>query len=407
MAVELFLKFTDEAGAKQSVKVDVSPFVIGRGADCELPIASGALSRRHAEISKFADVFVISDLNSSNGSEINGAPLSAPVALKNADKIWLGAAVEMTVEIVGAPTLTSDYKANSTARAANRETADAGVSWKVLLIVAPILGVIVLVLAGVVLFALSDGGRTRAQIELEAEQNNRSQLSETANDDDDSANDESEPPKSNRRSANSSANGNLTNRDAPPPPIEINNELDAVERNALVFLRSASSDSNPVLSSKQVEVINSKIKSYKNSVAVRENVKAARAQKAQFEKIGAEHNLKPALIAAAALVKLGDSPGDAVATASQIAADLNRYAIVFGTELANDSLLTVAAFAQGEPPNAMRDRIANLTKNTPNASAAIVRTIWFLKENDKLSPPAFDFAVRFIAIGAMLQDDQK
>ena len=410
MAVELILKFTDEAGAKRSVKVDASPFAVGRGADCELQIASAALSRRHAEIGRFGDVFVISDLGSSNGSEVNGAPLVAPVALKDADKIELGAAIGLTVEIVGAPVLQSNYDANQSRAAANAEKTDAMVSWKALLIIAPILGVIVLVLAGVALFALSGGGNggTRAQIEPEDRQIDNSRLSEKANDndDDDSANDEPEPPKSNRRSANSSANNNSAGANV-PPPIETNNELDAVERNALIFLRSASGDSNPVLSSKQVEVINSKIKNFKNSAAVRENVKTARAQKAQFEKIGAEHNLRPAMLAAAALAKLGDSRGDAVATANQIATDLNRYAIVFGTELANDSLLTVAAYAQGDPPNSMRDRIANLTKNAPNSSAAIVRTIWFLKENDKLSQPAFDFAVRFIAVGAMLQEDVK
>ncbi len=406
MAVELFLKFTDETGAKRTVKIDASPFAIGRGADCELQISSGALSRRHAEISRFGDVFVLSDLGSSNGSAVNGAPLVAPVALKNADQIELGAAIELTAEIVGAPMLASDYAGNQKERAAHQENADAAISWKALFIIAPILGVIVLVLAGVALVALSGGGdgKTRAQIEPEDKQIGNPQLSE--NDDDDDANDKSDPPKSNRRSANANANGNSAGANV-VPPIETNNELDQVERNALVFLRSASGDSNPVLSSKQIEIINQKIRTFKNSAAVRANVKNARAQKAQFEKIGGEHNLKPALLAAAALAKLGDSQGDAATTANQIATDLNRYAIVFGTELANDSLLTVAAYAQGDPPNTTRDRIANLTKNSPNASAAIVRTIWFLKENDKLSQPAFDFAVRFIAVGAMLQEDAK
>lgn len=410
MAAELFLKFTDESGANKIVKVDASPFAIGRGADCGLQIANNALSRRHAEITRFADVFVFSDANSSNGSEINGETLSAPIALKNGDKIVLGAAIELTVEIVGAAV--ENFGTNQNHVAASHKTAESAVSWQALFIVAPVLGIVVLVFAGVLMFAVRGGenNKTIAQVEpAESEIGNSRPAQNAVDDNEDNRSDAPKSQSSNRRNANSSVSSADSNSAGAnlPPPIETDNELDAVERSALVFLRSASGDANPVLSSKQVEAVNAKIKAFKNSVGVRENVKAARANKAAFDKIAQEHNLKPALIAAAALAKLGDAPGDAAATANLIATDLNRYAIVFGTELANDSLLTVAAYAEGDPPNQTRDRIANLTKNTTNASAAMVRTIWFLRENNKLSPAAFDFAVRFIAVGAMLQENEK
>lgn len=409
MAIELFLKFTDASGARRSARVDRSPFAVGRGADCELQIADNALSRRHAEITRFADVFVIADQNSSNGSELNGAVLNAPAALKNGDKIVLGNAIEIAVEIVGEIVAAQNVKANPNAAFQANANDNASNSWNWIFVAAPALGVVVLTLAIGLLYALSGGNnaRTVAQVERESNEIESPRKSENNN----PANDDNEPENANksraanRRSENSGANNDSGAANS-APPIETNNELDATERRALQFLRSASDDSNPVLTGKQVEIIAAKIKSLSNSATVRENVKAAKTDSA-FDRIGAEHNLKPALLRAAALAKLNDARGDAAATANRIAPDLNRYAIVLGTELANDSLLTIAAYAEGEQPNQVRDKLANLTKNTPNSSAAIVRTVWFLKDNNKLSQPAFDFVVSFIALGAMLQDDEK
>lgn len=408
MAVELFLKYKDANNVRRAVKVDATPFAIGRGADCELQIVDNALSRKHAEITRFADVFVVADQNSSNGSELNGAALNAPAALKNGDELVLGNAVEINVEIVGETVAARNTGKNQDAAFA--ASAGSGASWKWIFVVAPVLGVVVLALAIGLLFVLSGENRARtvAQVEpdsSEIETPRVSQKNDSADDETDETENTNKSGASNRRSQNQNANDDTSQTNS-LAPTETNNELDQTERRALQFLRSASSDSNPVLTGKQVEIINAKIKSLKNSAAVRENVKAAQSNPA-FDKIGAEHNLKPALLRAAALAKLNDSRGDAAATANSIATDLNRYAIVLGTELANDSLLTVAAFAEGEQPNQVRDRLANLAKNTPNSSAAIVRTIWFLKDNNKLSPPAFDFVVRFIALGAMLQEDGK
>lgn len=409
MAVELFLKFRDQNGTRRSVRVDATPFAIGRGADCELQIADNALSRRHAEIVGFGDVFVVSDCNSSNGSELNGASLNAPAALKNGDKLVLGNAVEIIAEIVGETIAAQTNNADQNAAFAANANADSGASWNWIFVAAPILGVVVLASAIGLLFVLSGGNkRTVAQVEREQQEIETprvSQKNDSADDETDEAENANKSGASNRRRQSQNANDDSGQTNS-PAPVETNNELDQTERRALQFLRSASGDSNPVLTGKQVEIIDAKIKSLKNSAAVRENVKAAQSN-AAFDKIGAEHNLKPALLRAVALAKLNDARGDAATTANQIAADLNRYAIVLGTELANDSLLTVAAFAEGEPPNQTRDKLANLTKNTPNSSAAIVRTIWFLKDNNRLSPPAFDFVVRFIALGAMLQDDGK
>src|SRR4028118_843158 len=101
MACELLLTFADENGETRRVVVGGERFSIGRNAENDLQISNHSLSRRHVEIQRFADVFVLTDANSSNGTSINGETISQPVALKNGDLLTLGGAVEIEIEIIG------------------------------------------------------------------------------------------------------------------------------------------------------------------------------------------------------------------------------------------------------------------------------------------------------------------
>jgi VWFA-related protein len=59
--------------------VDVLPFTIGRGDDCNLPVGDANVSRKHAQITSdsLRQNFYITDLNSSNGTKVNGQRLLA------------------------------------------------------------------------------------------------------------------------------------------------------------------------------------------------------------------------------------------------------------------------------------------------------------------------------------------
>lgn len=52
---------------------DVS--TIGRSSDCDLVISNASVSRKHAKISVVNDRYLLTDLNSSGGSYINGKPV--------------------------------------------------------------------------------------------------------------------------------------------------------------------------------------------------------------------------------------------------------------------------------------------------------------------------------------------
>jgi hypothetical protein len=71
------------------VPIRDTALVIGRSKDCDVPLADGNVSRRHAEIGRSADGFVLRDLDSTNGTTVNGRRVkSAPVG--EGDEITLG-----------------------------------------------------------------------------------------------------------------------------------------------------------------------------------------------------------------------------------------------------------------------------------------------------------------------------
>ena len=73
-------------------RVDVAdqPVVVGRGSDCAIVLADPNVSRRHAEIRRDGDEFVVADLGSTNGTKVNGQAVKKPRQLADGDEITVG-----------------------------------------------------------------------------------------------------------------------------------------------------------------------------------------------------------------------------------------------------------------------------------------------------------------------------
>jgi pSer/pThr/pTyr-binding forkhead associated (FHA) protein len=69
--------------------LDRERIVIGRGRKADLALAEATISRAHAAVGFDADGFYVKDLNSTNGTRVNGA-LVARQHLKNDDEIQMG-----------------------------------------------------------------------------------------------------------------------------------------------------------------------------------------------------------------------------------------------------------------------------------------------------------------------------
>ncbi len=78
--------------------LDQASLTIGRDPSNQIVISNPQVSRRHARIQKQADLVIIEDMGSTNGTFVNGMQLSSPHTLSNGDSIGLGDAVKLTYQ---------------------------------------------------------------------------------------------------------------------------------------------------------------------------------------------------------------------------------------------------------------------------------------------------------------------
>jgi hypothetical protein len=82
------------AGARRALPPPEAQVVIGRGDEADWVIVDPDLSRAHAEIRRGWDGVTVVDLDSKNGTRVDGAPVGrAPVALGDGAMVALGALV--------------------------------------------------------------------------------------------------------------------------------------------------------------------------------------------------------------------------------------------------------------------------------------------------------------------------
>jgi hypothetical protein len=408
---ELWLKFTNEKGEAKRVLVEKEKFAVGRHSENDLSVASGKLSREHLKIERFGDVFVASDSGSTNGTILNGADLNEPVSLKNGDVLNLGGGLEIEIELVSddanannssenVDVQAEEDSQNVTASAGSQSVSTAaggGSIPTVFLFLAPVFGLVVLLLAGGIFFAFRGTGTPEI-----AESNNDfiypTDKTGKTNKNENGLNMNKTPIPS-QTPTNSIENTTQT-------PAPVSGETERVKHNTAEFMRRmAKGDANPFLTLEQAEKVGEKIKSLKNSSALVEQLKAIKKDAAQFESMASSKDLKPQFLAAAALTKTVGG-GNPTETARSMLPVLNELKIALDNKLANDNLLIIAAYERGAvgKPRDLRNTIEALAKKSQNVSPREIRTIWFLRENDKITDAEFESALRFLAIGAIMQN---
>jgi len=78
---------------RQSLPLSDGEHIAGRDAECSLVIDGTTVSRRHARITVAAGALTIEDLDSTNGTHVNGTRISAPTRLAPGDEFALGSEV--------------------------------------------------------------------------------------------------------------------------------------------------------------------------------------------------------------------------------------------------------------------------------------------------------------------------
>ncbi len=81
---------TGKAGEPHSFPLREGRTVVGRDPEAEIALDDDAVSRHHLEIDSRAGVLMATDLDSRNGTALNGEPLDRPRRLRNGDTLIVG-----------------------------------------------------------------------------------------------------------------------------------------------------------------------------------------------------------------------------------------------------------------------------------------------------------------------------
>jgi pSer/pThr/pTyr-binding forkhead associated (FHA) protein len=83
----------EKAGQRWTLQSDLT--VVGRGNECDLLLPERQISRQHIRIRRSGNQHIIEDLDSKNGTWVNGQPLKGEQLLQDGDEINLAMAVKV------------------------------------------------------------------------------------------------------------------------------------------------------------------------------------------------------------------------------------------------------------------------------------------------------------------------
>lgn len=417
---EIWLNFIDEDGYPKRVLVGRDNFVIGRHPDNDLCIPDKRLSRQHLQIERFGEKITVSDCGSSNGTTLNNEDLFESETLRNGDILNLGG-VEVRVEIFSARReehISQNYNREEVAPPIieNRATKNVsgvpdsfgGISSNFLFI-APAIGLLFLLIGGGIFLALREDSNENPKDDVVVS-NEREEINRPRENRKTPSGDKTPAPAPVNSGENSNSTPTPTNNGTIATPI-ISSELEKVKVNATEFMkRIARNDSNPFLRAEQAEKVNQKIKNFRNSSSLAENLRAVLRDKSQFESLASSQNLKPQFLAAAALNEIGNRSGNPAETAKTMLPILGKLKIPLDNNFADDNFLIIADYDQGKQGDfrSLQGKMEGLSKTLSKKGESVtprqLRTIWFLKEKDKLTDAQFEYALNFLAVGVIMQN---
>ncbi|HSM58609.1 MAG TPA: FHA domain-containing protein [Candidatus Sulfomarinibacteraceae bacterium] len=81
--------------AGQQWTVDADPFIIGRGSDCHIVLPERQVSRHHVKITRENGQYLLHDLQSKNGTHLNGVQVTGSAPLHDGDEIQIALCVKL------------------------------------------------------------------------------------------------------------------------------------------------------------------------------------------------------------------------------------------------------------------------------------------------------------------------
>lgn len=81
--------------AGQQWAIDNDPFIIGRGSDCDITLPERQVSRHHVKITHENSQYLLHDLDSKNGTHLNGVRVTGTAPLSDGDEIQIALCVKL------------------------------------------------------------------------------------------------------------------------------------------------------------------------------------------------------------------------------------------------------------------------------------------------------------------------
>lgn len=75
--------------------IDMDPFIIGRGNDCQIMLPERQVSRHHVKITQQGNSYILHDLDSKNGTYLNGVQLKGSTKLQDGDEVQIALCVKL------------------------------------------------------------------------------------------------------------------------------------------------------------------------------------------------------------------------------------------------------------------------------------------------------------------------
>lgn len=438
MQPELTLIVRENGGHVRRVAVRARRFTIGRSPDSDLFIQDWNLSRRHAVIESFDGAPYISDAGSQNGTTVNGRPVHAPTPLAHGDIISLGgscvleislggfAAINRTPQATTRDTPAGSLPAPTSPTSPGAASLSSAISARLTTpVIAASTTLLILLVAATLALATracrqspdaateDDAPTTRARDKKEGRRKEAEDVRVANRDGEEAyvANRNDEAATTTQPAPDDETNAGGAAPDAGTSTVEAANEnadsddTERIEPLAAEVMRGISSDPNPNIREKYLKEISARVRGYRGSKTLAASLGVMRSRGlAQLAGTARSSGLKLPLVAYAGLAR-ADRTGsaDPVRAAQELLPQLTKMARLFSTELANDSLLTVAACDEGASLFQTINRLSQRERETPTT----IRNVWYLHERRQLDPRAYDFVLRFLAIGVVAQNPRQ
>lgn len=405
MTPTITLTYTDERGERRRAAVRKSPFTIGRAPDSDLRLHAPNVSHRHARIEVIGGRHYLSDCDSSGGTALNRRRVTVAMELRDGDLIGIGNSLALYVR-AGAE---EEGAHGSRLPAPPPARAGAASLLNTPVVVGAGIGLSLLLAVALALLLINRGGQSDNLGRNEPPKTPPVLTPTPA----------PTPTATAPRPAptdNAGAGGKQEAKEVLPGQGEDSGSGDEQLAGEVSRVMVRISDGGvPYISEAGLKDVERRVREYRGSTALAEQLRAVSGGGDEVKRLAGRINMKPALLAYAALAQ-SERGGNPVVIARQMTPKLLTLRATFGTESPNRSLLLVAAYlypfnppigTQTRTPHPLDVKLRQSGGKGSKVNIAEAGSVWFLRRANGITDESYQLVVRLLAIGVIAQNPRR